>query len=283
MRRRTVVSVWTPLRRATVLGLLLSLPAFFIHEELNTINKWTELPEWAWMLVASVLIYVISRTHERATELADWLFDRDFRAAERRLGEARHAISEAKSVAEIERLLVAEPLKALRLVSAAVFREDGGVFRRQESAGWSEGLVEELRYGEPPLPEWPPEAPFALRLPRDAAGWPDDLARPALAVPIGNAPAVASPSRSIAPTRPGPPSTARSANSSQAWRAKPTAPTQRSSARPCASASRGSSTFSAPPRSAREAGRRASPHFRAPCREKPCATSFAARSTAAAR
>ncbi len=187
VRRRTVVSVWTPLRRATVLGLLLSLPAFFIHEELNTINEWTSLPEWAWMLVASVLIYVISRTHERATELADWLFDRNFREAERRLGEARHAISEAKSVAEIERVLVTEPMKALRLVSAAVFREEGGVVRRHESAGWGEGLVEELRYGAPPLPEWPPEAPFALRLPSDAAGWPDDLGRPALAVPIGNA------------------------------------------------------------------------------------------------
>ena len=61
VRRPTVVSVWIPLRRATALGPLLSVPAFFIHEELSTINEWTQLPEWAWVLVASVLVFVISR------------------------------------------------------------------------------------------------------------------------------------------------------------------------------------------------------------------------------
>ena len=35
VRRPTVVSVWIPLRRATALGLLLSVPAYFIHEELT--------------------------------------------------------------------------------------------------------------------------------------------------------------------------------------------------------------------------------------------------------
>ena len=49
VRRPTVISVWVPLRRATALGLLLSVPAYFVHEELNTINEWTSLPEWAWV------------------------------------------------------------------------------------------------------------------------------------------------------------------------------------------------------------------------------------------
>jgi len=61
VRRPTVVSVWIPLRRATVLGLLLSAPAFFVREELSTINEWTRLPDWAWVAVASVLVFLIAR------------------------------------------------------------------------------------------------------------------------------------------------------------------------------------------------------------------------------
>ncbi len=97
VRRPTVVSVWIPLRRATLLGLLLSVPAFFIHEELSTINEWTSLPEWAWVLVASVLVFLISRSHEWATHLADRLFDRDFRRAEERLAAVGQTIQRADS------------------------------------------------------------------------------------------------------------------------------------------------------------------------------------------
>ena len=92
VRRPTVVSVWIPLRRVTMLGLLLSVPAFFVHEELNTINEWTSLPEWTWALVASVLI-LISRAHEWTSELADRLFDRRFRLAEQQLTAVGEEIS----------------------------------------------------------------------------------------------------------------------------------------------------------------------------------------------
>ncbi len=184
VRRPTVVSVWVPLRRATVLGLILSLPAFFIHEELNTVHEWTELPESAWILVASILVFVISRAHEWTTELADRLFDRDFRRAERRLEEAGHDIRRADSLADIERRLVEEPLKALRLASAAIFRDEEGTLRRCESIGWEAKDRLTLSDGEPPLPAVTPGAPFPIA--EAGAGLPDDLARPVLAVPIGN-------------------------------------------------------------------------------------------------
>ena len=184
VRRPNVVSVWVPLRRATVLGLLLSLPAFFIHEELNTINEWTSLPEWAWVLVASVLVFLISRLHEWTTELADRLFDRDFRRAERRLEAVGHAIQRADSLADIERLMVEEPVKALQLASAALFREEDGVFRRRASTGWSAEHIDLLNDGEPPLAATPAKAPF--RIEPGLAGTPDDLARPILGVPVGN-------------------------------------------------------------------------------------------------
>ncbi len=180
----TVVSVWVPLRRATVLGLLLSLPAFLIHEKLNTVHEWTEMPEWAWIVLASILVFVISRAHEWMTELAVLLFDRDFRRAERRLEEAGHDIRRAGSVAEIERRLVEEPLKALRLASAAIFRHEEGTLRRSESIGWEARHRATLSDGEPPLPAVAPGAPFPIA--GAGAGLPGDLARPVLAVPIGN-------------------------------------------------------------------------------------------------
>ena len=186
VRRPTVVSVWVPLRRATVLGLLLSLPAFLIHEELNTVHEWTDLPEWAWLLVASVLVFLISRLHEWTTELADWLFDRDFRKAERRLEKAGHEIQRADSLAEIERLLVEEPVKALRLASAALFprggRPSSGARERRMGPGAS-------RRPEPRasrcFPRRPPTRRFRSR-PTAPARLPDDLARPVLGVPVGN-------------------------------------------------------------------------------------------------
>jgi hypothetical protein len=184
VRRPTVVSVWVPLRRATLLGLLLSLPAFFIHEELNTINEWTDLPEWAWVLVASVLVFLISRLHEWTTERADRLFDRDFRKAERRLEAVGRDIQRADSLSDIERLMVEEPVKALRLASAALFREQDGVFRRSASIGWDVEHLDALADGKPPLPAAPLSAPFPI--PHDAPATPDDLARPVLGMPVGN-------------------------------------------------------------------------------------------------
>ena len=186
VRRRTVVSVWVPLRRVTVLGLLLSLPAFLIHEELNTVHEWTALPEWAWVLLASVLVYLISRLHEWTTELADWLFDRDFRRAERRLEEAGHAIQRADSLADIERLLVEEPVKALRLASAAVFREEDGLYRRRASLGWDPAQVDALREGEPPFPAGALAAPFPVAPAGTGVALPEDVARPVFGVPAGN-------------------------------------------------------------------------------------------------
>jgi hypothetical protein len=189
VRRPTVVSVWVPLRRATVLGLLLSVPAFFVHEELNTINEWTSLPEWAWVLAASALIFLISRAHEWLTELADRLFDRNFRRAEHHLAAVGRTIQWAESLEEVDRLLVDEPSRSLRLASAALFREENGVFRRRASAGWGAADADRLAPAEPPLAGRLDEGPFRVvgrgTDPPDAR-LPADLARPVLGVPVGN-------------------------------------------------------------------------------------------------
>jgi hypothetical protein len=184
VRRPTVVSVGVPLRRATVLGLILSLPMLLIHETLGTVHEWAELPEWEWLLLATVLVFLLSRLHEQLTEFADWALDRNFRKAERRLEEAGQEIQRAESLAEIDRLLVDEPVEALGLASAALFRGEDGRYRRRASRGWEHAHVDALSEGEPPLPSGACHEPFAI--PAVGGGLPDDLARPVFGVPVGN-------------------------------------------------------------------------------------------------
>ncbi len=80
--------------------------------------------------------------------------------------------------------MVEEPVKALRLASAALFREEDGVLRRSASIGWDAEHLDALTDGKPPLAEAPSSAPFPIA--PGAAGAPDDLARPVLGVPVGN-------------------------------------------------------------------------------------------------
>jgi hypothetical protein len=191
VRRRTVISVWIPLRRATALGLLLSVPVLFLHKQIETIDEWIHMPDWAWVLVASALVYLLARAHESVTELADRLFEREFIRAERRLGAVRETIERADSLAEIERLLVEEPMASLKLASAALFREVDGVFKRRASVGWGADGAETLSFDDPLLGARFQRKPYVLDtadgVQASRARLPDDLARPVLAVPVGNA------------------------------------------------------------------------------------------------
>ncbi|MBV8105464.1 MAG: hypothetical protein JO223_12745 [Hyphomicrobiales bacterium] len=190
VRRPTVVSVWIPLRRATALGLLLSVPAYFIHEEMSAINELTQLPEWAWVLVASVFVFAISRAHEFATELVDRLFDRNFHRAKQHLRAVGLTIQRADGLAEIERMLVEEPMHVLGLASAAVFREENGDFRRRAGAAWEATNADTLSSAGRLLAGKLHGGAFAL----DGIGgidpsdprFPNDLARPVLGVPVSN-------------------------------------------------------------------------------------------------
>ncbi len=187
VRRPTVVNVWIPLRRATVFGLLLSVPVLFLHKQIETIDEYVHVPYWAWVAIASGLVYLIARAHEFATELANQLFDREFIRAERHLTAVGETILHARSLAEVDRLLVDEPMRSLNLASAALFREQDGVYRRRASAGWDADETDTLAADDPMLAQrfqrgpYPVDAAHASR-----ARLPHDLARPLLAVPVGN-------------------------------------------------------------------------------------------------
>src|SRR3984885_10801641 len=191
VRRPTVVNVWIPLRRATAFGLLLSVPVLFLHKQIEVIDEYIHMPDWAWVVVASGLVYLIARGHEFATGLMDRLFDRKFIRAERHLAEVGETIQNSDSVDKIERLLVNEPISTLGLASAALFREQDGLFTRSLSTGWDTDHVDALTSNHPLLsarfdrkPYTPDSVAAALASPAEL---PDDLERPVLIVPVGNA------------------------------------------------------------------------------------------------
>lgn len=184
VRRPTVVNVSIPLRRATVLGLLLSLPTLLLHRQIEVIDAYFRMPEWAWLVVASGLVYLLARLHEAATELVERLFDLRLRRAEAELAAAAAALERAGSVEEIERRLVEAPMRVLRLASAAVFRNEGDGYRRRTSAGWSPADLDRLDDGHPLLA--PRFAAEPYRVGAGAAGLPGDLARPVLAAPVAS-------------------------------------------------------------------------------------------------
>jgi hypothetical protein len=189
VRWPTVVNVSIPLRRATVLGLLLSAPVLFLHKQIETIDEYIHMPYWAWLAVASGLVYLIARGHEFATELANRLFDRKFIRAERHLAEVGETIQNSASLSEIERLLVTEPVRTLRLASAALFREQDGFFRRRLSAGWDAAHIDAFARGHPLLSARSDGKPYgldAIAIHASHAGLPQDLERPVLVVPVGN-------------------------------------------------------------------------------------------------
>ncbi len=190
VRRPTVVNVWIPLRRATAFGLLLSAPVLFLHKQIEEIDHYIHMPDWAWVVVASGLVYLIARGHEFATELMDRLFDRKFIRAEHDLHAVGETVQHSDSLTEIERLLVQEPARSLRLASAALFRDEDGVFRRRLSVGWGADDAETLESDHPLLAGRFDRKPYALDAaeadPAPHAALPQDLARPVLAVPIGN-------------------------------------------------------------------------------------------------
>jgi hypothetical protein len=191
VRRPTVVNVWIPLRRATAFGLLLSVPVLFLHKQIEVIDEYIHMPDWAWVVVASGLVYLIARGHEFATGLMDRLFDRKFIRAERHLAEVGETIQNSDSVDKIERLLVNEPISTLGLASAALFREQNGLFTRSLSTGWDADHADALTSNHPLLSarfDRKPYTPDSVDAAHASlAELPDDLERPVLVVPVGNA------------------------------------------------------------------------------------------------
>ena len=146
-----------PLRRVTILGLTLSVPALLLHHEVEYMQEHLAIPNWAWIVIGAGALYLISRLHEGATHLTDRYFNRDLDHAERSISAA---ILKAKEPLEVDRILADRPYRALKLSSAASFRRNGAEFRRDSDGhGWGEKTTRTL------LPDTPMLAPLAKGAP----------------------------------------------------------------------------------------------------------------------
>jgi hypothetical protein len=193
VRRRRVVSVAIPLRHGTIttlLMLVLGVPVVYLHEAVAAYQESLHLPEWIWpLIVAPVVLVVFHRLHEIAVDLVDHAFNRRFHQLQHRFRQAGRVMLKAGSFAAVDRLLVEEPVNAMGLSSAAVFRWTSGVFRRADPAiGWDHASVRELHpsdLDELALQSIPFDAPVRLRRGQwQRPGLPTDDQAPCLAVPV---------------------------------------------------------------------------------------------------
>ena len=185
VRRERVVSVSIPLRRVTILGLTLSIPALLLHHEVEYMQEHLAIPNWAWIVIGAGALYLISRLHEGATHLTDRYFNRDLDKAERTIAAA---ILKAKEPLEVDRLLAEQPYRPLKLTSAASFRRNGAEFRRDtDGHGWGEKTARSLSPDAPMLAPVAKGAPFAISDEDESEpGLPGGFSRPVLAVPASN-------------------------------------------------------------------------------------------------
>jgi len=78
-------------------------------------------------------------------------------------------------------------MRSLGLASAALFREQDGVYRRRASAGWDADETDALAADDPMLAARFERKPYPVDAAHAShARLPHDLARPLVAVPVGN-------------------------------------------------------------------------------------------------
>ncbi|HTI02202.1 MAG TPA: hypothetical protein VL752_14730 [Acidisoma sp.] len=196
VRRRRVVAVSIPLRRGAILACLsfvLGVPIVYLHDTVSSIgdhmHETLHLPAWLWLAVVSpIALIVLTHLHHHSVTVLERAFNRRYHKAHAQLTEAGQSMLTVRGFDEVDRLVTEHPTASLRLVSAAIFRQQDGQFRRSGAApGWPEqgpstldpstdgAVLRCLETGEP------------VALPR--GGWhrpglPSDDFAPCLAVPI---------------------------------------------------------------------------------------------------
>jgi hypothetical protein len=188
VRRPYVVRVSIPLRRVTILGLLLSLPLLFLHETIDrlreAVSKNVTLPAWAWIALATVTIFLITKIHVSAADYLDRLFNRSVVKAGERLGDA---VLKAENYDEVEAQIVQAVRSALGLTSASIFREQDRMFRRTSADQSWDNAARILDRRDPILERARGHRPYDLGDDTAARNdLPGGLMRPILAVPVGD-------------------------------------------------------------------------------------------------
>jgi hypothetical protein len=188
---RRVISVSIPLRHGTVLSALslaVGIPIVNLHELLSHYQDSFLIPEWAWLLVvAPIALVLLQRLHEIGVKVVDRFLNHRFHTARAQLQDAGAAMLKARTFDEIDRLLVATAMYALKLSSGAVFRRQDGAFRHQYAIGWDGSGLRELTPDHDGAVLRSIETSAIVRLPRDEwgrAGLEAKLQAPCIAVPV---------------------------------------------------------------------------------------------------
>lgn len=180
--RRRVFDIEFAVSRALVYGSITSIVAgtfllldWFMSKQFAK----TRFTLTAEILVALAIGSWLSLLHRNVDRFIDSTFFRQRHEAEQRLAKAAAAVVRAESHESVDRFLVHEPVRALDLVSAALFHrhDDGERFVREVDVGWSHAGVRELVADDPLVLHLLAEA-APVRL-ADVAWSSDDL--PALA------------------------------------------------------------------------------------------------------
>ena len=151
--RRRVFDVQFVISRALVYGVLTTFIAgtfllldWFMSKQFAQ----TRFTLTAEIIFALALGSSLNALHHNVDRLVDGIFFRQRHFAERRLAKAAAAITRAESFTTVDQFLVHEPVQALGLVSAALFRSNNrGGFVRRLDVGWSHGDVTELTPNDP--------------------------------------------------------------------------------------------------------------------------------------
>lgn len=126
--------------------------------------------------------------HGKVDGLIDRTIFRKRHLAEKRLEAASRTLSHASSTSFVDEMLVAEPIDALELASAAIFRLNGDAYKRENAGGWAAGNAIELDENDHLVArlraELQPVALSDLRWPREDL--PKGLGQPLYAVPIAS-------------------------------------------------------------------------------------------------
>jgi hypothetical protein len=188
VRRPYVVKVSIPLRRVTIVGVLLSLPALLLHQAIDYLREGVSesvaLPTWVWIAIAALFLFFITRLHETSVHYVDWFFNRSVAKAGERLGDA---VLKAKDYSEIEAQLVQGVHDALGLASASVFREQDSLFQRTAADRAWDNAARTIDPNDPVLKPAHAHRPYELDAKAAAShAFPSGLMRPILAVPVGD-------------------------------------------------------------------------------------------------
>jgi hypothetical protein len=185
--KHRVIDVRFFLNRALVYGILttigIGLLALLDWAVARRLESFGLVVEAAGALLLGV---GIQRLHSFVDAVVDRYVFRSVHEAEKHLARVAEAMMYAQSLPALDKLLVEESARALRLRSAAVFRREDRAFRREAAVGWSGVESEAFGIDDPLVLDLQAQKTGVARSPFLASrdDLPQGAAAPAFAVPI---------------------------------------------------------------------------------------------------